>query len=90
VIIDDVAHLSTQNGIVLYPNPCSDMVGINTASLSGTIIVKMYSATGSQVLQHTYIPSESVMFDVTQLPAGAYIVSITDDNQHFVVPVIKQ
>jgi hypothetical protein len=61
--------------ITLYPNPASDYITLNGVATGSTITV--YNAMGTQVIDRKVVASPVTLI-VAHLPAGVYVVRITD------------
>ncbi|MBN2729717.1 MAG: T9SS type A sorting domain-containing protein [Bacteroidales bacterium] len=65
----------------IYPNPASDILTINSASLIGEdISAKVYNAAGQTMLQSQIQYTGSMQLDVSTLDAGVYMVQIESEN----------
>ncbi|WP_312766109.1 T9SS type A sorting domain-containing protein [Epilithonimonas sp.] len=73
--------------VVLYPNPVSDYLHINTAGQKVSN-VKVYSFAGSLVKDNVAITNDSV--DLRSLSTGNYIISITTDKGTVTKKIIKK
>jgi Secretion system C-terminal sorting domain len=80
------AHETELNSIVLYPNPVSDLLNINTRE--GHSELKIFDTLG-QLLLTKNINTQSSM-DASQLKAGIYLLSIESKNGKVVKRFIKE
>ncbi len=75
-----VAEKKTEEGYVVYPNPCSETLYIETQSqLSFPIIVEIYNAYGEKmktVKGSDYSANETLSLDVSDLANGLYFFKI--------------
>ncbi len=67
--------LSTQDGVLLYPNPSSDVVNIKLNNPEGFEKALLYSLEG-RVIQFT----KSTTIDISSLASGVYIIEIYSDK----------
>lgn len=72
---------------LLYPNPATNMVNINTQYL-GQINVNIFDLTGKLVLQNSLYSSGLVQ--ISNLHTGKYLVQITMGNISKTVTLLKQ
>ena len=81
-IVDDIETLETQKEVKLFPNPANDQTQIVTEfnsfelkllNLNGQLIRKKISATNSMVI------------DLSNIPAGTYFLRITDEFSGIIV-----
>jgi hypothetical protein len=85
---------NTNANILLSPNPVQDVLrieGLSAASsgLSSSKTISIIDATG-KLLKHVTTASESYSFDVKQLPAGIYLIRVTDGDKMAGLKFIKQ
>ena len=74
--------------IEIYPNPVTDYLNFNNiSSTSSQLEVDIYNYLGQQV--HREILNNNQRVNMTQLPAGMYIIEVTDINQKQAFKVIK-
>lgn len=70
--------------INIYPNPASDVLTINSASLIGEdLLLVVFNAAGQIVLQSQIQYTGSVQLDISDLDAGMYMVQIESKNNVF-------
>ncbi len=84
-------HEKTEPGnITIYPNPVHNNLYINTSANIRQIIVS--NSMGSQVIHNTYQESQGeYMLNMENLKPGLYIITLVDDNQHFMSKkILKQ
>lgn len=68
----------------LYPNPCTNEIGVNIANYKNkTLIISVFDITGQEVLQAKEILNNGKI-DVNNLPNGTYILRIYDENSGFI------
>ena len=83
---DDFIDETAANDIMVYPNPANDVITIvetfpETSQISDFQIVNIL---GETVLSGP-ITSESMQIDVSNLPAGLYLLKIADKSEKIVV-----
>ncbi|MFC2152330.1 M4 family metallopeptidase [Bacteroidota bacterium] len=85
-VIENVDGKSTVN---VYPNPASTYINVNV--INGTRIgkINIYNMVGALVKTLEINGSEKEV-DITELPAGSYIISIEDEKEPIVKHFIKQ
>ena len=71
---------SDGNASLVYPNPAHDEVTLHvTGQAQGTVMVHVYTATGSLLLTMAAVKGAEVLdlpFSVSRLPAGVYFIEI--------------
>jgi hypothetical protein len=77
VIIDVGVAERSQNGFNMMPNPANDIVTLSFAADFGPAVIQITDVAGRVVLtDQAAQPVHSV--DVSMLPAGTYIVSVSN------------
>ena len=74
----------TKQNIVLYPNPATDYLYVNTDKQA---TVKMYDMAGRLIKNQSYTTSG---VGISELNPGMYVVEITIDNATSVQKIIKR
>jgi len=72
------ASLEAGSGLVVFPNPGSNVITISTRSTGDLHIVDV---TGKRVYSERNIGQGQVAIDVSQLPAGFYTAMLQGDNE---------
>lgn len=83
-----VGEIKNPHNIVVYPNPASDKLNINTNYYTGKYKLTMYNNLGQIVHAHTYLGGEQQL-DISQLNPGIYLYTIQGDNFSFTEKLIK-
>lgn len=82
-----IQNNQTNNPILIYPNPCSDALNIQLASVSSPVLVKVFNIKGGLVLNEKINPlnSESKQFalDIKNLPEGSYYLNVQHSGNHY-------
>lgn len=69
----------------LHPNPAAHYVEVSLQAPAGTVQLEMFNLLGHRVMPGTTLRSDgrsfSIPMEVRQLPAGIYLVRITQGNQ---------
>jgi hypothetical protein len=82
---------SVQNGITVYPNPVTDIISISTNSSSFLKDVKILDLTGRTLENLPVQPGENnIRLNVSDFPAGVYLISFTTDQSTKVRKFIKR
>ena len=72
----DAGESSLLAGVVVYPNPCDAELHLqNVAALRSLAVV---NALGQAVLTRTHDGAETVVVSTGMLPAGLYLLRLTD------------
>lgn len=88
-VYSQVIKLATTNSLLsmqLYPNPASRQLYINSNAKSATITI--YNVTGAVMLQQNWKPGQ--VMNIAQLPAGTYIVELTELQHTIRERIVKQ
>lgn len=93
VKFDDLSIVGTVTGIeeltpspsmqfVLYPNPTSDVIRLNTEhhSISEPVIISIYNGAGLQVMNLGMQSAETAPINVESLPTGIYTVVVQNSD----------
>jgi len=89
-VINSVDDLDA-NSFSTYPNPVKDELIIKSNRADGKITgIRIYSATGSLVLQRTDIDSNTFRVNVSSLKPGMYILNIGDEKNSKRLKIVKE
>jgi hypothetical protein len=68
-----------QSGVIVYPNPATTMVTLQTPGHSGEVIVRLTSPEGKLVLEKSLPANEAVntKLNTTGLSAGIYFLNVS-------------
>jgi len=77
--------------ISVFPNPTSSTISVklNNGILFNNSIVKIYNSIGVLVKTET-MDSQEKQINVSELPAGVYIISIDDPKEPFISRFVKK
>jgi len=87
VTIDECVgiHNITSSGILVYPNPVTNVMSVNLKSISNSNIeLLMYNPLGKIVLSseiNNANPESTTKFDVSNLPQGVYLLIIKSEGK---------
>ena len=70
--------LNTQNKVEIYPNPADDAVYIKLNTKTEIKEISLFNAMGKNVFHHAGIKSDACKLNTAILPAGFYVIKITD------------
>jgi len=79
--------VTTENHLILYPNPVQNVLQVNFSGKTGTL--EAYEITGKSVLQKE-IARNNNSIDVSGLDKGIYLVKVLLDKQCFTGKFVKQ
>jgi hypothetical protein len=87
--VTSVSEKKTSKSISAYPNPAQNQVQFSFDSpvINGTITVINSTGQILSVTKNVYGPSFS--FDISDLPAGAYVIRAEDHSQRYSGRFIK-
>jgi hypothetical protein len=76
----------------IYPNPTSGefYIGLKGYELGAGCSVDVYDMTGNLVKHLSDISSETVQLDLADMPAGIYLVKVSDGTRVETKPVVKE
>ena len=77
------------SGISLYPNPTSSVVHVLMED-GGEVDIAVYALDGRLVLREQLIRQPETEIDLTELPAGTYIIRINGETTNGTHKIIKQ
>ena len=79
--IESINHLgNNENNIRIFPNPCSNILNINSSSLSYTPqAIKLYDVLGNCQMEEI-LQTENTTLNISLLSSGIYFYSITNNN----------
>lgn len=86
-----IEEISIAEGTI-YPNPCSDVLYINTSNLSSEQChIRLYNLNGQELLNEWKISNNPAVLSiqVSTLPQGVYILQLISDGKYMVKKVIK-
>lgn len=75
----DVYEALNNSRIIIYPNPVSSEIIIESAG-NKTYHLEMYNLTGKSVLSEYYFETQKQIISVNHLPNGIYFLKISDEN----------
>lgn len=84
--IEEVSDLSN---VRIYPNPTQGIVNIQLNQSYTNVIVSLSDITGKQVRKINFGTTELITFNINDLNAGIYLVSIQSENQLRTLRLIK-
>jgi Secretion system C-terminal sorting domain len=84
-------NMDKTTGVLLYPNPASDHININSSSeiINSKPVASLYDSKGS-LLQMLALTSANQLINTSNLAAGIYQVSIRYNSQLITVRFIKK
>jgi hypothetical protein len=86
------AHFERSLGFSVYPNPASDVLHVGLGTLPGSpVSVSLVTAQGIEYWLPEGVPGDSgavVSFDVSNIPAGYYMLCLRSSATHFRSPII--
>ena len=85
-IYDNVSGLSTVN---IYPNPANTFINVNVINGNRVGTIRIYNTVGTLV-KTLKINGNEKEIDISELPAGLYIISIEDEKEPLIKQFIKQ
>jgi len=84
-----VSENETENGLTLYPNPCSNLLNIRLKDGYEKSVVTILATDGTEKLRYETCGSE-VSLDISQLSSGVYFVKLITNKCTVVQKLIKK
>jgi hypothetical protein len=88
----EAADFEHSLGFSAYPNPASDVLHVGLGTLPGSpVSVSLVTAQGIEYRLPEGVPGDSgaaMSFDVSNIPAGYYMLSLRSSESHFRSPII--
>jgi len=75
-----VPELATKNGIVVYPNPATDLITVKAAPDLLGFTYRIISPIGKIILIGK-VTEETITIDLKAYPAGVYLIKVGEQNQ---------
>jgi hypothetical protein len=73
------------NGIVLYPNPFSNELTVNSVNqIEKVAKIEVYSTIGALLLK-VIVKTDETIIDTASLAKGVYLIKITSDAGHMII-----
>lgn len=88
-VLSNVNQLAFNHNLSLYPNPTSGTFTIDLGAAYDDTAILITDINGKTVYQTTANQASLINLELDQ-PAGVYFVSVTSENKHTVVKLIKQ
>jgi hypothetical protein len=80
---------SQESGLILYPNPATDKITIETSDASKNNNLVIINIDGKELIAHS-LSNQKTVIDINTLPGGVYFVRLTNDKTVEVEKMIKQ
>ncbi len=84
--VNNPVNKQDKKDLRIYPNPAQDYLNIHLSSFSGMFSYQIISIQGKVILSGD---SYSTSLDISNLPAGVYLIRIIEKNQHYTSKFIK-
>ena len=93
-LVSDVDEATLEAGVQVFPNPASELlnVRVDLAESAENLSIRMLNAFG-QVVSEQYLGqylSGNIEIDLTDIPAGAYMIQVRDGNAQYTQSVVVQ
>jgi hypothetical protein len=79
--VDEMAHVSSTNGLSAYPNPFNEGIQVQVSNLTGTIKVEVYDVLGKLVHTSNNFENGSFM-NLNYLQSGVYFVTAMANDKN--------
>ena len=76
------------NAVEVYPNPATSSIHLNIRSAEGAIMVRIYDMRGALVKEVLHQSDNDI--DISNLPAGSYILRADEEKEPLTVRFIKE
>ena len=84
-------HLNmSSNNLIVYPNPFNSMINVSLSELINTKFnVIIYSISGQQLFNETFLDQENATIATENLPVGYYIIKVSANGLNTYKKLIK-
>jgi hypothetical protein len=91
-IVTGLDDVSESNIMSIYPNPVKEeaLVKLDSKQLKGDISLKVYDYTGHVVIDEQVVTNNNHRLNMSELPAGIYLIEVASDNLRSVQKIVKQ
>lgn len=79
---------SGSTAFTLYPNPTNGLFKASFPDISGKTTVAVYSMDGTLILSRVVTDPETEQFDLTNVPAGIYLMEVKSTSGSFVEKIV--
>ena len=86
--ISDVESVDQSSGISFYPNPVTNTLIINAASMK-VAKIELYNSSGTLVFSKNF-DGNQMQIDMSSFPSGIYIMRINDGGKLILKKVVKK
>ena len=81
--------ITTQNDIVIFPNPTSDLINI-VNHLNEKVHLALYSQNGQLIMEDDIKENHSKTISIKKQPSGTYLLVLESENRKMTKKIIKQ
>ncbi|MCF8373664.1 MAG: T9SS type A sorting domain-containing protein [Bacteroidales bacterium] len=87
-----VDKVSTEDGISIFPNPNTGKLTIDFQELKGKVQLSFFDMNGKQIIEKVIDLDKSNLhsYDLSDYPAGQYLLTITGDDIPITRSIIKE
>ncbi|HUW05803.1 MAG TPA: GEVED domain-containing protein [Williamwhitmania sp.] len=78
----------TANAVEIYPNPAKSSIHVNIRSAEGAIMVRIYDMRGALVKEVLHQDNNDI--DISNLPAGTYILRADEEKEPLTARFVKE
>lgn len=86
--VASVSQYQESNQLLLYPNPVATAFTLVGADVLHSTTMQVHDITGKTLLD--FKPSLNNHYDISSLPRGEYILSLSDESKHQTIKFVKQ
>ena len=80
----------SSNNLIVYPNPFNSMINVSLSELINTKFnVIIYSISGQQLFNETFLDQENATIATENLPVGYYIIKVSANGLNTYKKLIK-
>jgi hypothetical protein len=88
--VKDSKESNGNNRLNIWPNPVNGSFSFVYSGKNNTAVYTLRTITGKVVASGTVNNNETVVVDMTNLPEGLYIISLTAQNKIYTAKIVKQ
>ena len=87
----ELVNITTEHELGIYPNPTNGLFVLNDINMSSATKISVYSNLGKLILHKNITSNEkSIEFDLTNYPAGLYLIKVQNSMENKTFKLLKQ
>lgn len=90
VVMSSTTQLDATTSISIAPNPTTGWLQLDLSELTTTADLRLLNLQGQVVQERQQANNSSISWDISQQPAGVYLLEVVANRQRTVLKVVKQ